>query len=1138
MSFLISAATGNFTAAATWKVADTTMFLDSYAGSTATTTSYVASTAAMPGAITIDGFGINVVSRVASPVGTLSVELYNSTLAASVQIVTVNVSDLSVEGGWHMFSFAPILLLAATNYTIRVKSSIASEVTVLRNATAGNWSRVLRTTTTAAPAAGDNLAVAGQLTGVGASTSYTVTMDNTNATIFGTVSATVPSVTVNNYGSLVWGTAASTNYRLRIAGMMWCNGGSTHTIGTSGTPMPITSTASLEFVNVANVDSGLEVHRNATFTTYGTLLRTVNRCVLNADAAVAATTLTTDVATGWKAGDVIGIASTTRTFAQLEEFTLGVDAVGTTVTLPSGLAYAHSGTVGRQAEIVNVTRNIKITGTSATLSAYVWAKDGSIVNCDQTEFTLLGSATAGKRGIQCDNMVAFGALPVFTDCSMHDYNSAVSQAIGVYLGKIGAGAIARRCDFMNSGWMGVYMQYIPVAAGTLIDDCWFIGAIGQASSTGIYFNAGASATNNRIAGYAASFGVTSTTAVTFGTVSGNTVHSCGAGPNFTAVANSSATGWTIWRTNAMGVTLLNCNNFDVDVIESVGNTSASITMNGNRRCRVKLASAKGEAGYTQVFSIHIPGNNPDSVVYDSVFGAASAPGAATSGDIVTAGVGADLSFQNTQFLSPTEFSISTYGIGIGYRSEKHQGVAGSNKYVRFEGTMARDTTIYDTGGTSSLRVTPTQAATKIQTEPSWTTSVLSGATVTPSVRIRKSVVGDGTAYNGNQPRLMLRANPVGGIASDTVIATCAGAAGSWETVTGVTPAAAENTRFEFYVDCDGTTGWINVDNMTMAADNTSEFDIWANGTPYVIGALALTNFTDIDPAKVEDTYQWKYNSSVNNRTGTRVQPTVGTVQIGVTYGPSSSLTGTYDGSDRWTDPGVANVRLGTAYKANSTTNNRTGNVTEPATGTVEVGTTYGTSLSLTGTYDGSNRWTDPGDSNVRYGVTYDANAVAKTGRVVVPVAGRVHIGDTFETDSATTGTYDGSDRWTDPGDANVRDGVTYKANSATINKTGRVVSPATNTVLAGVGYDTDSATTGTMSSPSAATIASAVWSSVIEGAITAEQLMRINASILNGKVTGAGTGTEVFRDLGDTKDRVIVTTDTAGNRTAIVRDGT
>lgn len=953
MSFLISAATGNFTAAATWKVADTTMFLDSYAGSTATTTSYVASTASMPGAITIDGVGLNFLSRVASPVGTLSCELYNSTDALSVQVVTVNVSDINVEGGWHIFGFSPISLLAGKNYTTRVKSSTASEVTVLRDATAGNWSRVLRTTTTAAPAAGDNLCVSGQLTGAGASTSYTVTMDNTNATIFGTVSATVPSVTINNYGSLVWGTAASTNYRLRIAGMMWCNGGSTQTIGTSGTPMPITSTASLEFVNAANVDGGLEVHQNATFTTYGTLLRTVNRCFLNADASVAATTLTTDVATGWKAGDVIGIASTTRTAAQLEEFTLGVDAVGTTVTLPSGLAYAHSGTAGRQAEIVNVTRNIKITGTSATLSAYVWAKDGSIVNCDQTEFTLLGSLTAGKRGIQCDNTVALGALPVFTDCSMHDYLSTVSQAIGIQLGKIGAGAIARRCDFMNSGWMGIYMQYIPVAVGTLADDCWFIGAIGQASSYGIYFNDGASATNNRIAGHANPFGVTSTTAVTLGTVSGNTVHSCGTGPSFTAVANSSATGWTIWRTNAMGVTMLNCNNFDVDVIESVGNTSASITMNGNKRCRVKLASAKGEAGYTQAFNIYIPGNNPDSVVYDSVFGAASAPGAATSGDIVTTGAGADLIFQNTQFLSPTEFSISTYGIGIGYRSEKHQGVAGSNKYVRYEGTMTRDTTIYDTGGTASLRVTPTQAATKVRTEPSWTTSVLSGATVAPSVRIRKSVVGDGTAYNGNQPRLMLRANPVGGITSDTVIATCAGAAGSWETVTGTSPAAAENTRFEFYVDCDGTTGWINIDNMAMESANTSSFDIWANGSPYVIGVLSLANFTDVPVDRVDSTYSWKYNSSVDNRTGTRVQPIVGTVQIGVTYGPSSTLTGTYDGSDRYTNPGENNTRDGVGYRYNSLTVNHTGNVIEAAPGIVLFGNTYGSLGSLTGTFTAS-----------------------------------------------------------------------------------------------------------------------------------------------------------------------------------------
>lgn len=45
---------------------------------------------------------------------------------------------------------------------------------------------------------------------------------------------------------------------------------------------------------------------------------------------------------------------------------------------------------------------------------------------------------------------------------------------------------------------------------------------------------------------------------------------------------------------------------------------------------------------------------------------------------------------------------------------------------------------------------------------------------------------------------------------------------------------------------------------------------------------------------------------------------VSKIQAGVT------VNGTYDGSDRWTDPGESNVANGVAYKANSTTNNKTG----------------------------------------------------------------------------------------------------------------------------------------------------------------------------------------------------------------------
>lgn len=58
--------------------------------------------------------------------------------------------------------------------------------------------------------------------------------------------------------------------------------------------------------------------------------------------------------------------------------------------------------------------------------------------------------------------------------------------------------------------------------------------------------------------------------------------------------------------------------------------------------------------------------------------------------------------------------------------------------------------------------------------------------------------------------------------------------------------------------------------------------------------------------------------------GTYVVTATGNVKTGITFGAASALTGTYTGSDRWTDPGEANVKSGTAYKADSTTNNKLG----------------------------------------------------------------------------------------------------------------------------------------------------------------------------------------------------------------------
>lgn len=60
----------------------------------------------------------------------------------------------------------------------------------------------------------------------------------------------------------------------------------------------------------------------------------------------------------------------------------------------------------------------------------------------------------------------------------------------------------------------------------------------------------------------------------------------------------------------------------------------------------------------------------------------------------------------------------------------------------------------------------------------------------------------------------------------------------------------------------------------------------------------------------------------------------------------------------------------------------------------------------------------------------------------------------------------------------------------------------------------------------------------VETGLTIRQAMRLFASVLIGKASGLATTTAVYRDFGDTKDRITATVDTSGNRTAVTRDAT
>jgi hypothetical protein len=67
--------------------------------------------------------------------------------------------------------------------------------------------------------------------------------------------------------------------------------------------------------------------------------------------------------------------------------------------------------------------------------------------------------------------------------------------------------------------------------------------------------------------------------------------------------------------------------------------------------------------------------------------------------------------------------------------------------------------------------------------------------------------------------------------------------------------------------------------------------------------------------------------------------------------------------------------------------------------------------------------------------------------------------------------------------------------------------------------------------------ATAVLTQPNDGALSVIQTLRLLAAVLFGKVSGGGTSEVRIRDVADTKDRVIATVDSNGNRSSVILDG-
>ncbi len=866
MAWLYSIADGNWTAAATWGVCATGT-MDSEVGSDTVTTAYsgTRSSTFTPGAVTVSHLACKLANRTGTT-GTFSISLRNATIGADDFVTgtecTINCSDLpaavtaDANGGWVVFKLSsPVLLLAATLYNVQVKTSSATQVVVFTNGTTDNVSRLIVTTTTQAPVAGDDMVVGREWTGAGASNARAVTMDNTASTDFGSATTAVgtPALAISDGGTLTWGVAASTAYLLKISGNVVVYMGGTHNQGTSGTPTPSGSSTELRFDCGTNVDFGLTVRNLGTDNFYGTKGVTAAYTKLTANAAAAATVLTVISTTGWEVSDELAIATTTRTATECETKTILTVDSATQVTLTAGLTNAHSGTNDAngdiRAEVASITRNARRNGTSATLQGYIDIKATATVNWSKCQCKWMGSGTGNKRGVQTATTtgtftMTLSVLREFVVTSSLFYVSGISGGSGISITK----------NVMYS------IDYVPFHTGDggsnamVCDDNICILSVG---STGINaFHIQTTLTGSFKRNISVGQRAASATSAQFGFISGSdTIHPDGVIADLEGHGGAGS-GIIFNQTTALVINIGGTNRFyrnssyginsngtgghvSVTAANMFGNTTAGLLLQDGF---LLLPSATFNAGTTLTQPIGIAVGAAGAGIVKLRLSSLGLTNAHATADISTTNANTTQVIGHDVTLGSTNKVVLALPRPIGENYPaitilKYGGVAGDHRVWKYGGrltgtqpihTFETDTTIFSTAS-PSLRMYPGYAARKLRSNI-FRVAVASGATLTPSVKVRSSLVsaGDSATYNGAYARLILLENQAAGITADTVLDTATAAnEGAFETLTGTTASVTADAILEFVVDCDGTVGWINIDDFSCVGIDPGGMKNWA-----------------------------------------------------------------------------------------------------------------------------------------------------------------------------------------------------------------------------------------------------------------------------------------------------------------------
>jgi hypothetical protein len=547
---------------------------------------------------------------------------------------------------------------------------------------------------------------------------------------------------------------------------------------------------------------------------------------LVAASSISDTTFNVNADTGWLNGDVICVAATTRTPTDCEIYLLNADAGASSMT--SGLypfggvqVSTHHGTGLVTAQIGLLTRNVKIRSTSPTLMAYVYCTALATTIVSWTEFYYIGTTSASnKRGIEIDAGSITNSKN-FSYCSIHDCDSQAYYLANSSFASLNV--TISNCIIWNVGAYGILLLSAVVNPDWTFDSNLII----LTGNYGFYLSdVGGVCTNNTVVGTKTNYGfyLREINGV-IGTFDNNTTQSS-VGVFNTDIDGLSGTisNFSGFRCYIAGFNIASSNMdlklTNLTLIGNQSNPAQLSVVNGNGVLTIETGIIAKDALYNNTFGISASLNGIFALRMSNVdmsgTGAGLAPHSLADINIIQSS-GIPLVFSesfNCKFGAPDLIYSKANWSARSYLSfQKFNQTAGDHRTEMTYGQLKTDSVVYHTAS-PSMRMTPSDVSNKLESSPKdkgVLVAVASGATVSISVFVNKDA-----AYNGNQPRLIQRANPALGQNSDVVLATYSAGTGSWNQLTATSSMANDDGAWEFVVDCDGTAGFINIDDWSVS----------------------------------------------------------------------------------------------------------------------------------------------------------------------------------------------------------------------------------------------------------------------------------------------------------------------------------